>query len=98
AIRLPTPVTSRYKRPATFGRRWGEATRSERADVGPPRRSRAPARRVGARERAQRMERVVGDQSPPCEIPKGVDGLVRVAAADGIVQRTEERGAALATA
>src|SRR5262245_51846567 len=43
--------------------------------------------------RAQRVKRVVGDESSPDQRPQRVDRLGRIAAADGFVNRTEERRA-----
>ena len=56
----------------------------------------APPRRARAGERAQRVKRVVGDQPLPDQVPQRVDRLRRVAAADRVVQRPEERRAAVA--
>ena len=48
------------------------------------------------RERAQRVEGVVGDGAAPHQIPERVDGLAGVSAAGRFVQRGEERGALVA--
>jgi len=39
------------------------------------------------------MKRVVGDQPTPDQVPQRLDGLGREAAADGVVERREERRA-----
>ena len=53
----------------------------------------ADARRRRPRERAQRVEGVVGDEALPDEIPERVDGLAGIAAAGRLVERREERRA-----
>ena len=73
----------------------GGATRRLRKRAAARRRLARPAL-VRARERAQRVERVVGDRALPHQIPQRVDGLAREAAAGRLVQRGEERRAVLA--
>ena len=85
-----------HERPPSFGRRRRQAPRSERAGLvtpAPGSSGRTVARRARAGERAQRMERVVGHEPLPGEIPQRVDGLRRIAAAGRFVQRTEKRRA-----
>ena len=78
----------RHQRPSPFGRRRHQAPRSKRAAPRvPPRALRR--RRIGA----QRVQRVVGQQASPHQIPDRIDCLLREAAADGVVQRSEERRA-----
>ena len=83
---------SRHQRPSAFGRRRRQAPRSERRDAGATPRVAAP-RRARARERAQRVKRVVGDQPLPDQVPQRVDRFAGIAAADRLVQRPEERRA-----
>ena len=74
--------------PPPFGRRRREAARAERSrrhGTPPP----AP-RRAAARERAQRVKGIVGDEPAPHEIPQRRHGLAGIAAADRLVQRSEE--------
>ena len=82
------------QRPSAFRRRRRDAPAAERPR-GCPRRSRSGAAAAcrRAREGAQRMERVVGDDAFPHEIPQRVDRFARVAAAGRLVQRREERRA-----
>src|SRR5207253_2397400 len=50
-------------------------------------------RAARARERPQRVKRVVGDGARPHEIPERIDGLRGIAAADRLVKWREERRA-----
>ena len=79
-------------RPTSGPRPTAGTRRRERKRCGPrlaPRSLRAGD--VGA----QRMQRVVGHQPLPHQVPQRVDRLLREAAAGRLVQRPEERGAAL---
>ena len=86
-----------HQRPPSLGRRRREPPRSKRRDRRLPA-FHPPPRRARARERAQRVKRVVGDQSLPDQVPQRVDGFGGIAAADRLVERTEERRAAIARA
>ena len=81
---------ARDQRPPSLRRRRRQPPRAERGRGRP---LTAPPRDARACEGAQRVKRVVGDRSLPDEIPQGVDGFGRVAAAHGLVQRSEERRA-----
>src|SRR2546426_6529208 len=85
-----------HERPAAFGRRRGETARAKGGGLGGA--PRLAPRGAAARERAQRVKRVVGDEPLPDEIPECVDGLAGIAAANRVMQGTEERRAARAEA
>ena len=53
-----------------------------------------PRRDMRARVDAKRVKRVVGDQSFPDQLPDRVESLAWIAAANGVMQRPEKRGAA----
>ena len=46
-----------------------------------------------AREAAQRVKGIVGDEPPPDQIPHGIHRLGGIAAACRLMQRTKERSA-----
>src|SRR5262249_31725321 len=55
--------------------------------------ARPSARRACLGEGAQRMKRVVGNETAPRQVPQRSDGLCRVAATRGVMERAEKRRA-----
>ena len=79
-----------HQRPPSFRGRRRQPPRAERGRL---ELALLPPWRARLCEGAQRVERVVGDRPAPHEIPERGDGVVGIAAADGLVKRAEEAGA-----
>ena len=79
----------RHQRPSSFSRRRSEPSRAKGRRVGPGPFDPA-ASHAGARERPQRVKGVVGDEPLPDEIPQRLHRFGRIAAAECLVERSEE--------
>jgi hypothetical protein len=95
-LALCAPISSPDQRPPAFRRRWREAARTEGRDISPAEEPGSSPRHARARKGAQRVERVVGHQAAPHEIPQRIDRLRGEASAGSLEDRREKRRAAIA--